>query len=389
MASSSDSSESIFSPSFKVPQSCYADYRSDTVTQPCIGMYQAMCVAPLGDDVFIDDPTTLKLEALCATMTGKEAGLFMPTGSMSNQIAVHTHLHRRKPQLMCPEVVLDKRSHIYNYECGGLAFHSRASIAPVQPSGEFLTAEEVEAELKLEYEIHHVQTGLVCLENALNGNVHSLDEMKRIYAMVHGKGLPLHLDGARLWNASVASGVPFSEYGLVADTISLCMSKGLGAPGGTVLVGDRDFIEQARQFRKLFGGGMRQCGILAGAALYGIEHYWGENMLQTHKDARYMGEELEKIGFSVRYTETNQVWVNCAKLNVSWHVLEREMMARHEIKILAWDADLTRLCVHYQTQREHVNKTVECLKELLALNEKGELADVEEKKTGTYSAKDV
>ena len=264
------------------------DFRSDTVTRPTDEMRKAMMDAHLGDDVFQDDPTVNRLEAKAAEMFGKEAALFAPSGTMTNQIAIKVHTRPGD------EVVCDQLAHIYNYEGGGIAFNSACSVKLLQGDKGRFTKEMVRSAIHAD-DVHFPVTRLVSLENTSNkggGVIWDQGEVQRISDFCREEGLAIHLDGARLFNALVETGQSTESVGQQFDSISICLSKGLGCPVGSLLLGDRDFIHQARRVRKVFGGGMRQAGILAGAGIYALDHHVAR-LKEDHARARRLAEALE------------------------------------------------------------------------------------------------
>lgn len=266
------------------------DLRSDTVTQPSPAMKRAMFEAPLGDDVLGDDPTVKRLETMIARRTGKQAGLFFPSGTQANETAVNVHA---RPGT---EILVECRSHIYNFESGGPAALSGVQVQPVDTARGVFDVADLESRIRPR-DPHCPQTRLLCLENTHNGHggrIYPIEDMEEVSQWAWGKGLAVHLDGARLFNAEVASGVPVRRYAACADTVSLCLSKGLGAPVGTCLVGDAETIDRARWVRKRFGGGMRQAGILAAAGIYALEHNV-ERLADDHAIARGIVEGLSGI----------------------------------------------------------------------------------------------
>ena len=271
------------------------DLRSDTVTRPSDGMRQAMATAEVGDDVYGEDPTVNRLQDVVADVLGKEAALFVPSGVMANQIAVKLHTTPGD------EVILNRQSHIYNYETGAAGVLSGVQLAPVDSPEVLLTADQVEAAIRPAMDVFP-QTALVSIENTLNkggGRVYPMDQLAAIADAVRRHNLALHLDGARLWNASAASGTPEREYAALADTVWVALSKGLGAPVGSVLAGSAKLIEQARRYRKMFGGGMRQSGVLAAAGLYAIEHH-RPDLPHDHEKARRLAEGVAHLpGFTI------------------------------------------------------------------------------------------
>ncbi|MEP3210299.1 MAG: GntG family PLP-dependent aldolase [Maribacter sp.] len=276
---------------------------SDTVTKPTPGMLDAMLSAEVGDDVFKADPSVNALEEKVARMFNKEAALFFPSGTMTNQTAIKLHTNAGD-QLIC-----DKYAHIYNYEGGGVSFNSGVSCKLVDGHRGMMTAEQVEAAINPPDFYHSPLTTLVCIENTANkggGACWKFEELKRIKKICAEHDLSYHLDGARLWNALVAKKETADQYGDLFDTISVCLSKGLGCPVGSVLVGSVSDIEKALRIRKVFGGGMRQAGFLAAAASYALEHQV-ERLAADHKKAKELGVVLEGLSFikKVEPIETN------------------------------------------------------------------------------------
>ena len=271
------------------------DFRSDTVTRPTPEMLKAMFAAQVGDDVFGDDPTVNALEAKVATMFGMEAALFCASGTMANQVAIKAHTQPGD------EVVCHKLSHVYYYEGGGIAMNSSASVCLLEGSQGRITAADVAAHINPAADVHRPLTSLVSVENTMNkggGSIYDFNELKAIAKICRENGLKFHLDGARLFNALVETDESPADYGQLFDSISICISKGLGAPVGSVLIGSRDFIRRARRIRKVFGGGMRQAGYLAAACIYALDHHV-ERLRDDHRRAK----QLEAILLSLHYVE--------------------------------------------------------------------------------------
>lgn len=319
------------------------DLRSDTVTQPSAAMKRAMVEAPLGDDVLGDDPTAQRLEAAIAERTGKEAGLFFPSGTQANEVAVHVLAE------VGSEVLVERRAHIFNYEAGAAAALAGVQLNPVDtPRGVFDLA-DIETRVRPS-DSHFAQTRLLCFENTHNGHggrIYPVAEMAAAAAWARGRGLKVHLDGARLFNAAVASGVAVERYAACADTVSLCLSKGLGAPVGTCLVGDAETIARARRVRKRWGGGMRQVGILAAAGLYALEHNV-DRLAEDHAAARGIADGLAEIdGLTVdpRGVETNIVLVEVRAEGVGATDLARALEARG-VRVLALGPGTIRAVTH-------------------------------------------
>lgn len=263
------------------------DLRSDTLTRPTEEMRRVMMAAEVGDDVFGEDPTLNRLQEKIAELTGKEAALYVTSGTQGNQVSINAHTQPGQ------EIILDKNAHIVNYESGAPAMLAGVQVHTLEGKNGVLTAEMVEAAFRPNDD-HYPQTGLVCLENTHNragGTIYPIEEIRRVSGLVRQKGLPIHLDGARLWNASVATGISIKKYCQYFDSVMMCFSKGLGAPVGSIVAGSRDFIKRAHFYRKAYGGGIRQGGILAAGALYALEHNW-PLLAADHRRARALAEGI-------------------------------------------------------------------------------------------------
>ena len=287
----------------------YIDLRSDTVTQPTDAMRQAMLHAEVGDDVYGEDPSVNALEAYGAKLLGKQAALFVPSGTMSNLLAVMSHCQRGEG------AILGAGAHIYRFEAQGSAVLGSVALQPLpmQRDGT-LAFDDVKAALAPD-DAHFVQTRLICLENTHNGKVLPLSYLQEMGAFVAKHGLKLHLDGARLFNAAVASDTPAEVIAAPFDSISICLSKGLGAPVGSLLVGDRDFIARARRLRKMVGGGMRQAGMLAQAGLFALEQHVAR-LADDHRRAKRLAEGLAAlpgIELDLSLVQSNMVFLRLAK----------------------------------------------------------------------------
>ncbi len=266
------------------------DLRSDTLTRPTPAMREAMAAAEVGDDMFGEDPTVARLEARVAELLGKEAAMFAPSGTMANQLALRAHTEPGD------EVILDGNAHIHYYEGGAPAALSGLTCRCLPGVRGIFTAADVEAVLR-PADQHFPPTRLVCLENTHNrggGRIWPQERVREIGALTRERGLRLHLDGARLWNAAVASGIPERQLAAEFDSVAVCFSKGLGAPVGSALCGSGEFIRRARRFRKMFGGGMRQAGILAAGALHALEHH-RERLAEDHANARLLADGLATL----------------------------------------------------------------------------------------------
>lgn len=282
------------------------DLRSDTVTRPSPGMRRAMAAAEVGDDVFGEDPTAIALQNTVATMLGKEAALFVPSGMMGNQLGIYVHTRPGD------EVILERQSHIFNYESGSASSLCGVTLHPINGRDGRFTKEQLQGALRHGH-YWESRSALLCLENTLNiagGLLYPLPALTDLAEYAHSHGLSCHLDGARLWNASVATGIPVKDYAAPFDTVTVCLSKGLGAPVGSVFAGTRETIEHAHRRRKELGAGMRQLGVLAAAGLYALEHHLVD-LEQDHANARTLAEGLAKMdSVDVRSPDTNIVLIN-------------------------------------------------------------------------------
>ena len=278
------------------------DLRSDTVTQPTVAMREAMMAAELGDDVYGEDPTVNRLEAWLANELGFAAALFVPTGTMSNLLGLMAHCERGD------EYIVGQQAHTYKYEGGGAAVLGSIQPQPIDGDADgSLDLAKVEAALKQD-DFHFARTRLLALENTMQGKVLPLDYLATARELTRRRGLSLHLDGARLYNAAVKLGVPAREITQHFDSVSVCLSKGLGAPVGSVLCGSTALIAKARRLRKMVGGGMRQAGVLAAAGLYALQHQV-QRLAEDHAKAARLGAALTGLGYSVEPVQTNMVYV--------------------------------------------------------------------------------
>ncbi|RSK44252.1 threonine aldolase family protein [Hymenobacter perfusus] len=317
------------------------DLRSDTVTRPTPAMLEAMFQARVGDDVYEEDPTVRALEQEAADRFGLEAGLFCPSGTMTNQIAIKAHTEPLS------EVICEQTSHIYLWEVGGIAFHSGASVALLPGSRGRLTAAQVEAAIRPQ-NVHYPTTSLISLENTHNrggGSCYELAEIGAIAEVAQRQRIPLHLDGARIFNALVATGQDAREYGRLFDTISVCLSKGLGAPVGSVLLGSQAFIQKTKRIRKVMGGGMRQAGYLAAAGLYALHHNV-ERLADDHRRARQLGTALTAQPYvaEVLPVETNLVIFRLHDTTPADGFLAQ--LEQHGIKASSFGPQMIRFVTH-------------------------------------------
>lgn len=326
------------------------DLRSDTVTQPTAAMREAMLAAELGDDVYGEDPTVNRLEAWLADELGFAAALFVPTGTMSNLLGLMAHCERGD------EYIVGQQAHTYKYEGGGAAV--LGSIQPQPIDGEAdgsLDLAKVEAAIKQD-DFHFARTRLLALENTMQGKVLPLDYLAAARELTRRRGLSLHLDGARLYNAAVKLGVPAREITQHFDSVSVCLSKGLGAPVGSVLCGSAALIARARRLRKMVGGGMRQAGVLAAAGLYALQHQV-ERLAEDHANAVRLGSALTELGYSVEPVQTNMVYVQLGERAST----VKAFMAERGIAVTA--APRLRLVTHLDVGAGQVEQVVQAFTE--------------------------
>jgi threonine aldolase len=335
------------------------DYRSDTVTKPGKEMFEAMMSAPVGDDVFGEDPSINQLEALSAEMFGMEAALYCPSGTMTNQIAIKCHTSPGD------EVICDQTAHVYQYEGGGIAFNSGASVKLITGDKGRIDAEQVRNSINAD-DVHKAHSSLVCLENTSNrggGSCYDINEIRKIRAVCDENGLKLHLDGARLFNALVAKKETPKLHGDIFHSISICLSKSLGCPVGSVLIGNKDLIKKARRVRKAFGGGMRQAGYMAAAGVYALQNNI-DRLQQDHDHAQVLKNALQKKVF---VGEILPVETNIIIFNVKPPYTPQTLVAKlKEDGILGYAISpvQVRLVVHLDITPAMIEKTVTTLERL-------------------------
>jgi threonine aldolase len=335
------------------------DFRSDTVTLPTPEMLAFMHQAPVGDDVFGEDPSINALEAKTASMFGMEAGLFCPSGTMTNQLAIKTHTQAGD------EVICEELSHVYQYEGGGIASNSGCSVKLLQGNRGRITANQVLAAIHPE-DVHKPISRLISLENTCNrggGACYDFKEFEEIQKIAKTNHLGLHLDGARIFNAIVHKKEDPKQYGQLFDSISICLSKGLGAPVGSVLLGNAAFIKKARRWRKVFGGGMRQAGSLAAAGIYALDHHV-DRLKQDHEKALLIKEALVKKDFvtEVFEVETNIV---IAKIEGKYNATQLSaLLKEHHILVIAMTPALVRFVLHLDITDEMLTTTIATIEKL-------------------------
>lgn len=335
------------------------DYRSDTMTKPTKGMLDAMAKANVGDDVFGEDPTVNELESMAADMFSMEAAVFCPSGTMTNQIAIKCHTQPGD------EVICDESAHVYQYEGGGIAFNSGASVKLLQGDRGRISAAQIAGAINAD-DNHKAHTSLVCIENTSNrggGSCYDFEEIKKIKDTCVQHDLALHLDGARLFNAFVAKRENAQQYGKVFDSISVCLSKSLGCPVGSLLLGKKDFIKKARRIRKVFGGGMRQAGFIAAAGIYALKNHI-TRLAEDHAHARLIAEALEQKDFvaDILPVETNIIIFNTHPAHTANSVVQR----LKEKNVLGYviAQQKVRMVVHLDIRPEMVHRTIDVIKHL-------------------------
>ncbi|WP_293937411.1 low-specificity L-threonine aldolase [Iodobacter sp.] len=339
----------------------WIDLRSDTVTQPTNAMRTAMMNAVVGDDVYGDDETVNELERLAAGILGFEAALFLPTGTFGNQLALFTHCERGD------EVILGEDSHIVWHEVGGAAVIAGVNLRPIPTVNGVLDASQVRRRIRPEGDIHLPRTRLICMENAhSSGRVIPLAAMQEIWETAQTSGLKVHLDGARVFNAATSLGVDVKQITQYADSVMCCLSKGLAAPVGSILAGDKTFIEIARKKRKLLGGGWRQAGVLAAPALLALTEMT-QRLGEDHTNAQYLGKKLAELP-NVRVC-TDQLQINMVFFEITQPVDEAKILAHLSecgIKSNGTEAGQWRFVCHWQVGRAEIDRVIAAMKEALA-----------------------
>jgi threonine aldolase len=341
----------------------YIDLRSDTVTRPSKNMREAMANAEVGDDVFGEDPTVNTLQKKCAELSGKEAALYVPSGCMANQLAIKSQTNPGD------EVVLESESHILNYETAAPAFISGVQVLPLQGVNGIFTAEQIKKHIRPKA-YYFPKTALVCVENTHNragGTIFPVDEIKKIRELSVTEGFRMHMDGARIFNAYVETGIPVNVYAKYFDTISFCFSKGLGAPVGSILCSDAETITRAHKFRKIIGGGMRQAGVIAAAALYALENNV-ERLKEDHEKAHYFAEEISRMKDISIDLSTVQTNIIIFRVNKSEKEIEKFKAELKDKEVLISDGSYgsLRAVFHLDVSMEQVKEAVDVFKKLLS-----------------------
>jgi threonine aldolase len=331
------------------------DLRSDTFTRPTPGMMEAIIKADVGDDVFGEDPAVNALEAKSAAMFGMEAALYCPTGTMSNQIAIKCNTHPGD------ELVCDRNAHVYVYEAGGIAANSHVQARTLNGNFGRISAAQVEEVINPD-DVHRPRTSLVCLENTSNrggGTCYKLDDILPIREVCDKNGLRLHLDGARLFNALVANNETPAQYGKIFDSISVCLNKGLGCPIGSILLGKKDFIKQARRARKQFGGGMRQAGYMAATGIYALDNHI-ERLAEDHAHAKQIAAALQGKPFT---GEISPVETNILLFEVKGMPAKQlaEQFRQHDILVIPMTPTQIRMVLHLDVSPQMVQTVIEVI----------------------------
>lgn len=338
----------------------YIDLRSDTVTQPTDEMREAMAKAIVGDDVYGDDPTMSLLEKKAAEYAGKEAAIFVASGTMGNQLAVMTHTSRGN------EIIAEENCHIVQHEVGATAVLSGVHLRTIKGNGGIMEPQDVLKAIRGN-DIHYPETGLICMENALsNGTVVPLARMKEIYDIAKKHNIPVHLDGARLFNAATSLSVDAAQITQYTDSVMFCLSKGLCAPVGSMLAGSRQFVDRARKNRKLLGGGMRQAGILAAAGLIALEKM-SKRLHIDHENAKYMAKRLMGIpGIKLTHenVQINMVFFDIEETGVSSEKLVNVLFEKG-IKINGIEGGYMRYVTNNDVTKEDIDYTIQCMKEIM------------------------
>jgi threonine aldolase len=338
------------------------DLRSDTVTRPTAAMRAAMHAAEVGDDVFREDPTVNRLEERVAALLGKEAALYVPSGTMSNQICVKAHT-QPGDELLC-----DVNCHIYNNEAGGPAVLSGVTCRTIEGDYGILDVTQLEGKIR-PINDHLVRTRLVCLENTHNrcgGRVYPLEKIQAIREWTRANNLILHLDGARLWNAIVATGIPAKEWASQFDSVSVCFSKGLGAPVGSALTGSRDFVTRARRVRKVLGGSMRQAGVIAAAALYALDHHI-ERLAEDHRNAQVIAQAITDtpgLQLDPPEVETNLIWFRVDP-ELGPARAFADALKERGILVYCLAPHMIRACTHLDVSAAQAERTAETIRRIV------------------------
>jgi threonine aldolase len=340
----------------------FIDLRSDTVTKPTPAMRKAMAEAEVGDDVYAEDPTVNALQEKIAKILGKQASIFVPSGTMANQLAIKSHTQPGD------EVIIEAASHSYNFEGGASAVLSAVQFYCLKGNRGILESSQIEEAIRPDGHYYPV-TRLICLENTHNrggGSVYPIQRIAEISRFAKSKGLLVHLDGARLWNASVASGIKPQEYAQWADSVSVCLSKGLGAPIGSLVAGTTTFVDRVHRFRKMFGGGMRQVGIIAAAGIYALDHHI-ERLKEDHQNAKRLAlglKEIRGISIDLEEVETNILIFDVAGTGMT-PLQVYDAMKKEGVLIHASGKTQIRLVTHLDVSNEDIEVALKAFRKVL------------------------
>ncbi|QVK20475.1 low-specificity L-threonine aldolase [Mycoplasmatota bacterium] len=332
------------------------DFRSDTVTKPTKEMREAMYSSCVGDDVYEDDPTVLRLEQLAKDILGKEAALFVPTGTFSNQLSIMTHTNRGD------EIIVEENAHIKKYEVGAVGGLSGVNIHAIRSKRGKMDLSEISRAIRGN-DIHYPETKLICIENAHDGIALDLEYMKEVYKIAKDNNIKVHLDGARLFNAAVALNVEARELAKYSDSISICLSKGLSAPIGSLLVGEAKFIKKARKYRKMLGGGMRQVGVIAAPGIIALEKMT-KRLSDDHDNAKFLANELDKFEF---------INVDKDRLDINMVFFDMNHIRKEELQKILFDENIIiggyrpggfRFACHNDIDKKDIEKLIRIIKSL-------------------------
>jgi threonine aldolase len=338
------------------------DLRSDTVTKPSPDMRRAMAEAEVGDDVFHEDPSVNRLEEMVAALYGKEAALYVASGTMANQIAIRAQTHHGD------EIIMERTSHPFNSEAGALAALAGVQVNLIDGHHGIMDVEQIRAVVRTP-NVHHAPTALICLENTHNrggGSIWPLDTIRAIREFARSVSVPMHLDGARLMNACVATGLTPKDYARYFDSCTLCLSKGLGAPVGSLVMGSKEFIAKAHRFRKQFGGGMRQAGILAAAGIYALEHNV-ERLAEDHLNAKRLAHgiaEIDGLDIDVNTVQTNILYFGVRQSGLTVPILVERLKAEG-VLMLGTGLNNIRAVTHLDVSKEGIDRAVEVLRKVV------------------------
>lgn len=339
------------------------DLRSDTVTKPSPGMRQAMAEAEVGDDVYHEDPSINRLEEMVAELYGKEAALYVASGTMANQVAIRAHTHHGD------EIIMERTSHPFNSEAGGLAALAGVQVNLLDGQRGIIEVEQIQAAVRSP-NVHHAPTALICLENTHNrggGSIWPLHKIRAIRDYARSVDVPMHLDGARLMNACAATGLKAKDYAQYFDSCTLCLSKGLGAPVGSLIIGTKEFVARAHRFRKQFGGGMRQAGILAAAGIYALDHNV-DRLAEDHLNAKRLARgiaDIDGLEVDVNAVETNIVYLHVRRPGLTVPMLLERLKA-DGVLMGGTGPTSIRAVTHLDVNKEGIDRAIEALHRIMS-----------------------